>query len=206
MFACIFLKPILLNDWVNVYSITYKDNPVIEKWYNHLGIYYLDGDPIRSTLTQTIGQILSIFWEGLSVEGDSSIIRQEIGVQENPRLWLQRVLHIGHTAVKIKLYIFPFKTLNTHNFCQNIYVSKLFIFHLSLSRNKVLILHTTCFHIITIKVAFWRYHHVKIFDIQRSSSPSFTFGIHTVCLSSIIPIIIDWLILVFYTVSAVFQP
>ena len=80
MFACIFLKPILLNDWVNVYSITYKDNPVIEKWYNHLGIYYLDGDPIRSTLTQTIGQILSIFWEGLSIEGDSSIIREEIGV------------------------------------------------------------------------------------------------------------------------------
>lgn len=86
----------------NMYSITYKDNPVTEEWHNHLGIYYLDGDPIGSTLTQTIGQILSIFWEGLSVEGDSSIIRQEIGVQKNPGLWLQRVLHIGHTASQNK--------------------------------------------------------------------------------------------------------
>ena len=61
-------------------------------------IAHLDGDPIRTGFTQPIGKVGAIFGEGVAAEGDSAIVREEVGIKEHFSITIQGRLDVQHTV------------------------------------------------------------------------------------------------------------
>ena len=61
-------------------------------------IVHLDGDPIWTGFTQPIGKVGAIFKEGVASEGDSAIVREEVGIREHLSITIQGQLDVQHTV------------------------------------------------------------------------------------------------------------
>ena len=59
---------------------------------------HLDGDPVRTGFTQPVGKVGAIFREGVAAEGDSAIVREEVGIKEHLSITIQGRLDVQHNV------------------------------------------------------------------------------------------------------------
>ena len=71
------------TNWADRYGLTDRANRA-----------NLNGVPVGPALAETVGEELSILTEGADGEGNSSVLRERVWVQEYLRLRFKTLLHI----------------------------------------------------------------------------------------------------------------
>ena len=58
----------------------------------------LDGNPVRASFAQPVRKVGAIFREVVAAEGDSAVVGEKIGIQENLFVAIKSFLDVQHTA------------------------------------------------------------------------------------------------------------